>query len=243
MNTPPDDDTRDDDALRARMRVILIASAAVASAGLAALADELLIGGAIGEARMSFRTLAYGSWAALLGGIGGGLVMRAALARSSPWHVLWIAALAGVLHAPLLVFEMVIDAENPLFAGLGILLLGAPVGAPLGLVFGFVFLAGLTKVHGELAAPTDASLEHAWLAAAHTFAAASAVALLLAIPLGGSYCQLVFFVIAPALGVEVAEGTNLEWTRFLVLPAPFVLLAVSAWRLARWSRVGAEPPA
>jgi hypothetical protein len=214
--------TPDDDTTRERARWTLQASAALVSAGLAPIVDELVLGDAtfVTEPRMSTTTLLYAAWAALVGAAGGALAVHLALDRRSPLHVLWIATLVGILHPPLVLPQLIAHAESPVVALLGVTLMGTVVSAPAGLVFGVIFLAGLAG-------------SRTWLAVARMFAAAGAVALVLSIPLGGSYCQLVFFVLLPALGIEPPPGTDIEWTRLVVVPAPFVLASLGAFLLAR----------
>ncbi|MBN8612566.1 MAG: hypothetical protein J0L92_18370 [Deltaproteobacteria bacterium] len=238
MSRVPDDDT-----IRTGVRVRMITATAIVSAGLAPIVDELVLGDAMNEPRMSSGTLLYGAWAALLGAIGGGLVMRIALDRRSPLHVLWLATLAGILHPPFLIPQLILDSESPVLTVLAVVALGAAVSAPVGLGFGAVFLAGLAGVHADLTTPTRATRSRTWLAIARLFAAAAAVALLLSLWLGGSYCQLVFYVLLPALGLEAPPGTDLEWTRLLVLPAPFALAALSAWLVARREEIVSPPRA
>lgn len=215
MSTP-----ETDEAARVRVRLPMMATAALVSAGLAPLVDELFFP-RFTEPRMSPLTLLYGLGAAALAALYAGVVVHLALRRKSPLHVLWIATIAGILHPPLLAAHMVFEAENPLYAVVGMTLLGAVVSAPVGFAFGVVFLAGLW-------APSRTGL-----AIARMFAAAGAIALLLSIPLGGSYCQLVFFVLLPALGLEAPPGTDIEWTRLLVVPGPFALTSLTAFLLAR----------
>ena len=230
--------------LRTRARRTIVSAAALASALLAPLVDELILGEAFGHGRMDGgEVLGFGAWGALAGAALGGLTMWLGLRAAGAAHVVWIAMLAGILYLPLLLLGGLIPTvaaggPSDLLAMLGGLLVATIVGAiasgPAGLCFGLVFVAGLAEVHGHLETPSQETPIRAVHGAARLFGAATLASLLLACALEGSFCQLVFFVLLPSVGIEAAAGTDIAWTRFVILPAPFALAALVTLARGAW---------
>ncbi len=222
---------------RAHARRIVIGAAALASLGLAPLVDELILGTGAFEPRMNATTLLYGAWSAILGALVGGQVVRSSLERR-PWRVLALAALGGTLHPAMLFAPVQLDelSRGELLDVVrmtgGILVLSTLVAGPIGLVFGLVFSAGVWPLQPHYAARSPHVVRHAWTASARILLAASVPAGLLAYVLAGSYCQLIFFLLLPALGLEAPPGTDIEWTRLVLVPAPFFLAAAVSWACA-----------
>lgn len=231
----------DQDTLRARARRTVLAAVAVSAAVLAPLVDELLLGNAISHGRMDAAWVFFaGAWAAITAALTATLAMHRALGSATPAAVVGFSVLGGVLY-PVALFSPGFLAGLPsgdwmrlLAMPFVVVLLGGFFSAPAGLGFGFVFLSGIARIHGDLAQPTQETPARAWRAAALICASGALASLLLAVILAGSYCQLIFFVLLPALGIEAGEGTDLAWTRFVLLPAPLALASIAAFARAVW---------
>ena len=234
----------DAETLRARARRTIVLAAALASAGLAPLVDELLLGNAFGHGRMDAGgVLGFGVWGAMLGALIGGSAVRVSLRTDSAANVVWVSILAGIVYLPLLFAgavlpELVRHGLGDLLAMLGggvlITVIGAIVSGPAGFGFGLVFLAGLAPLRPSIESPTHELPARAHYAAAGLFGAAGASAFLLSLALTGSYCQMVFFVLLPALGMEAPPGTDIAWTCSVIVPAPFVSMTVAALARGAW---------
>lgn len=232
------------ETLRAHARRTIVLSAALASAGLAPLVDELVLGNAFGHGRMQAGpVIAIGVWGALLAAAIGGAAVHLALRTDSAANVVWLSILAGIAYVPLLLggalLPEIVDASAsdvlPILGGGALTtLVGAIVSGPAGFGFGLVFLAGLAPLSPSIEAPTHELPARAHYAAAGLFGAASASAFLLSLAMTGSYCQVIFFVLLPALGIEVPPGTDLAWTCFVVVPTPFVVLTIAALARGAW---------
>jgi hypothetical protein len=153
-------------ARRTRRPVVL--AAAVASAVLCPLVDELVLGGVFRSGAYSLLELAVASgWAALLGAALGALVVERSLQRErGAGHTVGFAAIAGALHpVPLIggaalteIRDLTLDAlGRVLVAPFILLLIGSIVSVPAGLVFGAVFASGVAPAHGALVSPSHES--------------------------------------------------------------------------------------
>jgi len=233
-----------EETLRTRARRTIVAGAAFASAILAPLVDELVLGDLFGHGRLDGgEVLTFGAWGALVGAALGGLTMWLGLRTRAAAHVVWIAILAGLVYVPSLLLGALLPSlatrgPSDLLGMLGGLLMATMVGViasgPAGFCFGLVFAAGLVEIHGRLERPTQETPTRAVRGATRLFAAAALASLVLALPLEGSFCQLVFFVLLPTLGIEPASGTDIAWTRFVILPAPFALAALVTLARGAW---------
>lgn len=233
----------DDVTLRRRVRRTMIGAAAVASAILAPLVDEILLGGVPGVGHLTVSSvLGIGGWAAALGALLGGLTMHHSL-NAKPNGVLWLAALAGAVYPALFLagafapefFHTPASGWLESIVLIALLaLLGIVISAPTGFCFGLVFRTGSVSALGELERPSHESPARALGAAAKIFAAGAVLALCMSPFLEGAYCQLLYLVLQPALGApEVPENTDLAWTVHLALPAPLLLMSAAAL-VASW---------
>jgi hypothetical protein len=232
------------ETLRGRARRTIVLAAAIASAGLAPLVDELVLGNAFGHGRMdAVPVLAFGAWGAVLAAAIGGATVHLSLRTDSAANVVWLSILAGIAYLPVLLGGALVpeladrgvdDLLSMLGGGLLITVVGAIVSGPAGFGFGLVFLAGLAPLRPSIDAPTHELPARAHYAAGGLFGAASASAFLLSLAMTGSYCQMIFFVLLPALGVEAPPGTDLAWTCFVVVPTPFVVLSLAALARGAW---------
>ena len=235
----------DDASLARRTRRPIVLACMLASSILAPLVDELILGGffAEGYALALHELVIYAGWAALLSAVIAGVVVHLSLADRhmiGPFaDTLGLSALGGavqcglVLVAPALVRALSGGPQShealamPVIGGV----MGAIVSAPVGLAFGGVFLVAVRPAQRLLAAPTHSGPAEAWRHAGLVLGIASVLAGVLAYFLEGTYCQSLFLVIVPALDVYVPIGSDLAWTRLVVVPAPLVLgaLVSFAW--------------
>jgi hypothetical protein len=248
MKTPLLTHLDDDDALARRTRRPIVLACMLASSILAPLVDELILGGFFSEgyALALHELVLYAGWAALLSAVIAGVVVHLSLADRhviGPFaDTLGLSALGGtiqcglVLVAPALVRTLSAGPlahealAMPVMGGV----MGAIVAAPMGLAFGGVFLVAVRPAQKLLAAPTHTGPTEAWRHAAFVLAIASVLAGVLAYVLEGTYCQSLFLVIAPALDVHVPTGSDLAWTRLVIVPAPLVLGALASFAWGTW---------
>ncbi len=227
--------------LTERARRTLASAAALASAGLAPLIDELVFGSLFGHGRMDLGNVAiFGLWGSVSAAVLGGLAMQRASRGDGPGGIVWWSLLAGLVYLPVLFGPVALasshggDLMMMLAMPFIMMVAGAIVSAPAGFGFGLLFLTGLAPIHDELRAPTHETPARAWRAAATLLGVSGCAATFLSLILGGSYCQLIFYVLLPELGIEAPPGTDLAWTRFVVLPTPFFLAAVAALGRSVW---------
>jgi hypothetical protein len=251
MLTELEDGTR----LRARAQRILTASAAISAAALSPVVCEMIF------AQLAFSTriqpsylLLGGVWSAALGALlASGVMTRAFHGRAVPsaGSVIAWAMLGGLAYPVLLLAPsglrglMSSSASETLrLVVLGpiiLTLVGAIISLPAGAAFGGVFWSGVSRMQSHLEKPAHDTVAHAWTSGAVGLAIAAAVLLGPVGLLEGSYCQVLFFVLFPALGVTPPEGTDLAWTRLVVMPAPLLASAAFfAWRGARHARTVAR---
>ena len=220
-----------------RTRWPVVIAAAIASAVLSPLVDELVLGGLPGNGTYRPGELVLlATWAASLGALLGGLAVHAGLRRDrGAAHVIAFATLAGAVYPVLFVGVGLLDElggegsaadlGRVLIAPLVLLLVGAIVSVPAGLVFGLIFAAGASPAHAALSRPSHEGPAIAWSGGARLLVGASALAVLLALGLEGRYCQMIFHSLLPALGLVAPPGTDIAWTRLVLLPAPLVVAA------------------
>lgn len=237
----------DADTLAGKTRRPIVLACALASAILSLLVDELILGGVFSEGyALSFGQLVgYGLWAVLLGTILGGgaahLGLRARPTLGPNADTLLLATLGGVLHAALLLVAPAISSiahggprgmealAAPVMGGT----LGAIVSGPVGFLFGLLFLLGIAPTRTHVDRLTHDAPVRAWRWAAVVLATSACLASALAAMLEGSYCQSLLLVLAPGLGIDVPEGTDLAWTRYFAFSTPLLLASLGA--LARAS--------
>jgi hypothetical protein len=228
-----------------RTRRPVILAAALASAILCPLVDELVLGGLFrGGAYGNRDLLLVASWSSLLGAALGALVVHAGLRRErGAGHVVGFAAVAGAVYPVLLLSAGLIgaighsgleDLGRLLIAPFILLLVGSIVSVPAGLVFGAIFAAGASPAHDALRSPSHESPAIAWRGGARLLVGASALAVLLALGLEGPYCQTIFHTLLPAVGLVPAADTDIAWTRLVVLPAPLIAVAALFFLRGRW---------
>jgi len=234
----------DPETLPHRARRPLIAAAALASAVLAPLVDEVVLGGLASMGRIELsEILTFGLWGGLVGAVLGGVVMRAALRPGrSPAAAVGFALLAGVVY-PLCLLAVpavralptadVSEVFRMLVIGpLAVTFIGMIASVPAGLGFGLVFGAASLHARTFIDRPAFDQLARGWASAALLLAIASGAAWFLAALISGPYCQAIFYVLLPALDVVPPDGTDVAWTRLVVFPAPLALAALGAYAMS-----------
>lgn len=232
----------DVETLRTRTRRPIVWACALAGATLAPLVDELILGGVFsdGYALTVGQLSGFGAWAVLLGAVLGGLVGHFGLAPRPQLgrhaDTLLLATLAGIAHCALVIVAPAIDHAfsgapramealgAPFLAGT----LGAVVSGPVGFAFGVLLLLGIAPTRTHLDRLTHDAPVSAWRWAAVLLATASFLAFCLIAVLEGSYCQALFLVLLPALGIALPAGSDLAWTRFVVVPTPLAIASLAA---------------
>ncbi len=234
----------DPQTLPLRARRPLIGAAALASAVLAPLVDEVVLGGLSSMGRIDLdELLTFGLWGGLLGAALGGLVMRAALRPGrSPAAALGFALLAGIaypvclLAVPALRSLSTADVSELLrvlvIGPLAVTFIGMIASVPAGFGFGLLFGAASLHARTFIDRPALDQVARGWASAALLLGIASGAAWFLAAAISGPYCQAIFYVILPALDVVPPEGTDVAWTRLVLFPAPLALAALTAWALS-----------
>jgi hypothetical protein len=174
----------------------------------------------------------------------GGLVAHLTFRVGARWRVpatVGFGAAAGVLHLGLLLLATLpTEVATRGAGGLDVIgmagvigAFGSIVSAPMGAAFGALFLVTTWPATRSLEAPSHDG--PAWVAGASalqlTLAAGIALALLHAAE--GPYCQALFVVALPSLGVHLPEGSDLAWTRHL-LASPLVIGALLAFARGLW---------
>lgn len=233
--------------LAARTRRVAVLAAALSAAVLAPCVDLFLFQGGMtnGLDPELGAIVAYVLWAPVMAGALGGLVPHLAF-RASPAYravaTIGLAAVAGVLQLgllllatlPAMVVERGVAGLDVLGVAAMIATFGGIVSAPTGAGFGLLFLVSAWPAIRALEAPSQDGT--AWVSGAAGVQLAIAAAITLALLHGaeGPYCQALFVVALPALGVGLPEGSDLAWTRYL-LASPLALgalvaLACGAWR-------------
>ena len=206
----------------------MVLAAAIASAVLCPLVDELVLGDLGGGAYRLGELALLAAWAASLGALLGGLAVHAGLRRErGAVHVVALATLAGAIYPVLFVGAGLLDElgrtgsadlGRVLLAPFVLLLVGAIVSVPAGLVFGLIFAAGASPAHAALSRPSHEGPAIAFAGGARLLVGAAALAVLLALGLEGRYCQVIFHSLLPALGREAPPGTDIAWTRLACRP-------------------------
>jgi hypothetical protein len=191
------------------------------------------------------QVIAYMLWSRVMAGALGGLVPHLAFRASTRWRLLATvghAAVAGVLQLGLLLLATLpgevaargaVGLEVIGVAGL-LGALGSIVSAPMGAGFGVLFLVSMFPASWSLDEPSQDGPAQVSIAAAVQLAIAAMIALALLLASEGRYCQALFVVALPSLGVELPEGSDLAWTRFL-LASPLAIGALLALARGVWS--------
>jgi hypothetical protein len=148
------------------------------------------------------------------------------------------ASLAGAVYpvlffVPFSIFLASTDLSGALVLPALVLVTGAIPGALAGAMCGLALAAGIHVLREHVVSPAHDLIEHAYWAAASLCAFGAVVSMLPIAALEGMYCTTLLLVIAPALGIAPPPGTDLAWTRYVVLIAPSVaaaiVLAARAW--------------
>ncbi len=238
----------DPHTLARRIRRPILIAAALVSAVLAPLVDQILLGSLVfeGGAVSPSDLVRSGLWAAGLAALLGAWAAHLVLRADRPgWLVLVTAPLAGVLYLPLLLTPFLVpeilrssasEALRIVSLPFVILVMGAVISAPAGFLFGLVFASGVVPAQRALAEPTHASPARSSACAAVMLGLAALLAVLLAGPLAQPFERTIFVAFQPLL--EGAEVHGLAWARTVLFPAPLVLAAVlfassSAWQHRR----------
>ncbi len=238
----------DAETLARRTRRPIVLACMLASAILSTLVDELILGGFFSEgyALTLHELVLYTVWAMVLSAVIGGAVVHLSLADrhlvGPVADTLGLSALGGVVQCGLVLVApamvRALAAGPGAHEALALPVMGGTMGAivsgPVGLAFGGVFLLAVRPTQALLASPSHAGPARASRHAARVLVVASAIAFALTYFLEGTYCQSLFLVIAPALDVTVPEGTDLAWTRFVLVCGPLVIAALVAWGRGAW---------
>jgi hypothetical protein len=237
-----------DDAptLAARTRRTTVLACALTAAVLAPCVDLFLFQGAMssGLDPELDAIIAYVLWAPVMAGALGGLVPHLAF-RASPAYrgiaTIGLAAVAGVLQLGLLLLAtlpgMVVERGVGGLDVLGVAAMigtfGSIVSAPMGAGFGLLFLVTAWPAIRSMEAPSQDGPAWVSCAAGVQLAVASFIALALLHAAEGPYCQALFVVALPSLGVHLPDGSDVAWTRYL-LAGPLVIGALLVLARGLW---------
>lgn len=238
-------------ALPARARRPALLACALTAAVLAPLVDWLLVDEVLTdhEDPALGHVLVYAVWTPLMAGALGGLVAFVTLRlRASAWarvaSTIGLAAAAGVVQLGLLFLgSLPADVADRGLAGLeciggGLMFgtIGSIVSAPMGAVFGMLFVIATGPAAWCDERPSHDGPAWCWLFGASILTLATGIALALLYALEGPYCQALFVVTLPSLGLAQPPGSDLAWTRYL-LAAPLALGALAFALRSLWLHV------
>jgi hypothetical protein len=227
----------DTTALPVRARRPAVLACALSAAVLAPLVDWLLLEGVLTNHQDPplGHVLTYATWTPLLAGVLGGLVAFVSLrlptsARARLASTIGLGTVSGVLQLALLFLASVpAEVVDRGVAALEVIVfacvfgtMGSIVNAPMGAVFGMLFVIATGPALWCEVRPSHDGPAWCWLSGASLLALATGLALGLLLALEGPYCQALFVVTLPSLGVALPLGSDLAWTRYL-LAAPLAL--------------------
>ena len=238
--------------LAARARRTAVLACALTAAVLAPIVDLALFSGMTHGLDPELRdVVSYSLWAPVQAGALGALVAHLALRARPGMRVLatiCVAAVGGVLQLSLvLLATLPAELARRGLGGLdelgmaGVLgAFGSVVSAPMGAAFGILFLLSVSPAARSIEAPSQDGPAWVDLAVAAQLAAATGLALAILAEVEGAYCQALFVVALPSLGLALPEGSDVAWTRYL-LAAPLAMgalvsLARGLWELATIAR-------
>jgi hypothetical protein len=193
--------------------------------------------------------LVYAAWTPVMAGVLGGLVAFVALGmRASAWarviSTVALAAVAGAVQLGLLFLgSLPADVADRGLAGLECIAgaamfgsVGSFVSAPMGAVFGVLFVIATGPAAWCASRPSHDGPAWCWLSAAALLALSTGLALGLLDALEGPYCQALFVVTLPSLGLALPPGSDVAWTRYL-LATPLALGALAFALRSLWLHV------